>query len=765
MLPVRVARRRTAAAVATVLAVTLGAGALTVPAAVADSAPGTAAAGAEAREAVPRMPVNHVIEAGGGAGFFSTYFGDPGGVVWTSYEGGTTGLPAGSYLMAAGGDLYVDELSKNVVDMASGARYRLPENNDRAVGIAGPYAFTALTLDSTSTSTSTSTSASDTGTVTGSVPGTTLWAHTAQGARLITGLPAGAGEFEVRPGTAEHGVVAFTGADGARYHGLVDLEAGKVTETYRTPADDRFTVSDTRVAWVEDDVSGIDRAVVVTRGAPAERKLVELGPAGSRPVIGLVGDWLLDGVAPRFAKKTTPYPGLRARSLTDATAAPVELLDRFTELVPDGSGGMLAGGGRLGTGDGAYRVAADADGKPSAAFVAANGSPTETAESKPASVPTGTVNLDDVRFVPFHWYLNHWDSKVTVRLRHVRTGRTYDWVMDGYDEAGGWDSDYRQGFPFGPSWSGTLGDGNRYGGPDTRMAYNGAYTWEMTAEPWTGVGPALKRSGSFTVTRSAKPHDFDDDGAPDLLARDASGVLWSDTGFRDSRYRSEVDVPKTRIGGGWQIYDRVEATGPIAGSAHADVVARDKAGVLWLYQGNGLGGFARRVQVGGGWQTYDRLTGGSDFTGDGRPDLLAADKTGVLWLYKATGSAAKPFEPRKRIGSGWGVYNQLTATGDIAGAAPGDLVARDKDGVLWMYLGKGDGTFTRRSLIGGGFGRYGELVGAGDYDSDGKNDLLAYESATGRTYYFSGTGGRDVPFLLARVSTTLYGAGSYNLFG
>ncbi|MFF2779465.1 FG-GAP repeat domain-containing protein [Streptomyces sp. NPDC058052] len=101
----------------------------------------------------------------------------------------------------------------------------------------------------------------------------------------------------------------------------------------------------------------------------------------------------------------------------------------------------------------------------------------------------------------------------------------------------------------------------------------------------------------------------------------------------------------------------------------------------------------------------------------------------------------------------------------MAGAGAGDLLARDKDGVLWMYLGKGDGTFTKRSLIDGGFGRYGELVGSGDYDGDGKNDLLAYESATKRTYYFSGTGGRDVPFRLARVSTTLYASGSHNLFG
>ncbi|MGJ7420712.1 FG-GAP repeat domain-containing protein, partial [Streptomyces cinereoruber] len=105
--------------------------------------------------------------------------------------------------------------------------------------------------------------------------------------------------------------------------------------------------------------------------------------------------------------------------------------------------------------------------------------------------------------------------------------------------------------------------------------------------------------------------------------------------------------------------------------------------------------------VGGGWQVYDRLAGGSDLNGDGRADLVATDKAGDLWLYKGTGNASAPFAARTKIGFGWGIYNQITAVGNIAGAAAGDLVARDKDGVLWLYLGKGDGTFAARTKIGG----------------------------------------------------------------
>ncbi|WP_395358218.1 FG-GAP-like repeat-containing protein [Streptomyces sp. YH02] len=122
----------------------------------------------------------------------------------------------------------------------------------------------------------------------------------------------------------------------------------------------------------------------------------------------------------------------------------------------------------------------------------------------------------------------------------------------------------------------------------------------------------------------------------------------------------------------------------MVGSGVGDVVPRDRTGVLWLYQGAGLGGFAGRVRVGSGWQTYERLAVGTDLTGDGRPDLLATDRAGVLWMYKGTGNARAPFASRVKVGGGWGIYNDLTVAGDLGGAPSGDVVALDKDGALWL---------------------------------------------------------------------------------
>ncbi|MGW4996643.1 FG-GAP repeat domain-containing protein [Streptomyces hydrogenans] len=286
-------------------------------------------------------------------------------------------------------------------------------------------------------------------------------------------------------------------------------------------------------------------------------------------------------------------------------------------------------------------------------------------------------------------------------------------------------------------------------------AANGAGVHRVALGPdGRPVTRLLARKG----TASSFVHDIDGDGFPDLLGRDSSGALWRDSAG-DGRARVST-------GTGWRGYDKIEVVGEVERygtlpASTADVVARDASGVLWLHRGDGAGGFGPRVKVGGGWQTYDKIAGGSDLTGDGTADLVAIDTTGGLYLYEGTGTGTRPYAARKKIGTGWGVYNQLTAVGDIAGASGGDLVARDRDGVLWLYLGKGDGTYTARTRIGGGWQVYGQITGAGDVDHDGRADLLAHDPATGRAYLYGGTGDRLRPFRV-RALTDLHAGAAYD---
>ncbi|MBQ0891497.1 VCBS repeat-containing protein, partial [Streptomyces sp. RM72] len=174
------------------------------------------------------------------------------------------------------------------------------------------------------------------------------------------------------------------------------------------------------------------------------------------------------------------------------------------------------------------------------------------------------------------------------------------------------------------------------------------------------------------------------DGRPDLVARDSAGVLWL---YRGTGNASAPFAARTRVGGGWNTYSSLTSAGDLTGDSRPDLIARDSAGVLWLYQGTGNASapFAARTRVGGGWNTYSSLTSAGDLTGDSRPDLIARDSAGVLWLYQGTGNASAPYAARTRVGGGWNTYSSLTSAGDLTGDSRPDLIARDSAGVLWLY--------------------------------------------------------------------------------
>ncbi|MEU8728518.1 VCBS repeat-containing protein [Streptomyces tendae] len=559
--------------------------------------------------------------------------------------------------------------------------------------------------------------------------------HGREGARTVTGLPAGAKGLAVAPGTPDDALLTFT--DGARQKwALLDLATGAVHEVHeRTPGSTGgdVAVSGTQVVWTENDGTATPEVFLLDRATDVVRQIPVAHAYASDLQVGLVGGWIVLGEAGGLTGgDENPLYAVTAHD--PDTGRSVKLLDHLTSsaAAPDG---LYVRGGSVADGEGLYKITASADGAPPVVTrVASAGAPTKV-EITGNSVPA-VVDLDENGgSASLRWDLSRSSVEARITLRHVRTGKALV-VTETHPSTPSVTLDWDGGH---------IGDG-------FEAAPNGAYTWEVVARPLNGIGPAATAEGTFTVARKAQPHDFNDNGTPDVLTRDSAGRLWrSDTYFstrlNDGQLTEGED--KALVGGGWNVYGRIEATGDIGGSPVGDLVARDTSGVLWLYRGDGRGGFATRTRVGGGWQVYDRITGGSDVTGDGRNDLLATDRSGVLWLYPGTGNATAPFSARKRVGGGWGVYNDLTAVGNIGGAAAGDLIARDKDGVLWLYLGKGDGTFASRSRIGGGWGPYTHLVAFGDADRDGRSDLAAF-GPTG-TYLYRGTGAWRSPFLGRQV--------------
>ncbi|MFI8947513.1 FG-GAP repeat domain-containing protein [Streptomyces sp. NPDC053750] len=565
--------------------------------------------------------------------------------------------------------------------------------------------------------------------------GSELWMHTADGATVaVAGLPDGARNYSVTNSSSTDALVRYTTGASDRHLGLMDVTTGTVTEPDlwdATAENGDVALSPTHVAWVERD--GGRTSVVVRARGTGETRRVPVGDASpSDYEIGLQDDYLTYGKKGGLTADTVdPLHALTAYNLKDGATA--KLLDHVVSAYVSPSGALYVRGGTVAQGEGIYRFAPGPGGTaPTAMPVASTGEPTALALTWHQVYPVSEPSYDTP--APMRWNLTRGNAELKVTLRHVRTGKTAEYTVV-----------HPESRRFSIYWAGDLDRG-------TLSAYNGDYTWEIQARPLNGLGPTLTRTGTFQVVRGAAPHDFNDNGSPDLLARDSSGYLWrEDSHFSPEGVLDHTSTGTALVGGGWNVYDRIEAAADLGGAPTGDLVARDKNGVLWLYLGKGDGTFATRARIGGGWDVYNKIAAGSDVTNDGKADLLATDKSGVLWLYKGTGNWRAPFDQRTQVGGGWDIYNQLTATGDIGGAAGGDLIARDKAGVLWLHLGKGDGTFATRARIGGGWNAYLETVGIGDANHDGRPDLFAY--GDGVRYFYAGTGNWRTPFAAREVST------------
>ncbi|MGJ9404542.1 FG-GAP repeat domain-containing protein [Arthrobacter sp. KK5.5] len=97
--------------------------------------------------------------------------------------------------------------------------------------------------------------------------------------------------------------------------------------------------------------------------------------------------------------------------------------------------------------------------------------------------------------------------------------------------------------------------------------------------------------------------------------------------------------------------------GDFNGDQYVDVIARDKYGALYLYPGNGAGGWKPRTKIGSGWQGFTSISAAGDFNGDNTMDLVARDRYGALYLYPGNGSGG--WKPRAKIGSGWNGFTHI----------------------------------------------------------------------------------------------------------
>ncbi|MEU2184115.1 VCBS repeat-containing protein [Streptomyces thermolilacinus] len=220
--------------------------------------------------------------------------------------------------------------------------------------------------------------------------------------------------------------------------------------------------------------------------------------------------------------------------------------------------------------------------------------------------------------------------------------------------------------------------------------------------------------------------DLTANGTADVLTLSPYGTL----SFRETYAGATGTSSPYWSGNGWNIYNKVLSIGDVTGDGQVDVLARTHSGDLYLYRGTGVASapLQARVKVGSGWHIYDQLVGVSDANGDGLGDLYARTPNGDLYFYASSGNAAAPLKARVKVGTSWNTYNQLGSVDDITGDGRPELLGRTMAGAMYFYVTDATGRpSTRYTLSTSGWNSADLIPGTGGNPQTGKSEILGLD--------------------------------------
>jgi hypothetical protein len=229
---------------------------------------------------------------------------------------------------------------------------------------------------------------------------------------------------------------------------------------------------------------------------------------------------------------------------------------------------------------------------------------------------------------------------------------------------------------------------------------------------------------------------------------DLAGTRWPDLVVRDRatkqgylvRTGGQLNFTSPRPAGtGWVGRNLLTAVGDVTGDRVGDLLARNvRTGTSHVYPGNGAGGFRAGIRPTAQFAHTDRLTAVRDWNRDGRNDLVGRNGT-TKRLYLYLGNGRGGFGAGRLLSTRWGGYTSTVGTADFTGDGLADLAAVTTDGRLVVVRGTRTGLGAAQ-LVATGWSGYQLVGGTTDMTSDGRADLVARSRTTRATYIFPGTG-------------------------
>ncbi|MET4782129.1 GH25 family lysozyme [Glaciihabitans sp. UYNi722] len=247
----------------------------------------------------------------------------------------------------------------------------------------------------------------------------------------------------------------------------------------------------------------------------------------------------------------------------------------------------------------------------------------------------------------------------------------------GNGSAGGVNLSYRPGLRIGSGWQAFTavidagdfdGNGTRdligIRNDDTMWFYEG--TGVISPSGTGAYKPGVQIGASeWAGMRSLIAGDFTLDGRADVLATRIDGSLSLGGGVRRTVADSPWFAPQVSIASSaWGAQSTLVSAGDANSDGVTDYVARRPDGSLFFYQGTAAmtassSGSMPGVQTGSGWNVFQTVTATGDDSIGRTGDLIAVTPAGALLYYASTGNAGRlgtAYSASTIAGSGWNIF-------------------------------------------------------------------------------------------------------------